>query len=110
MLDEGRYFVWFNTPLGQGAGEVQFLPDGSLIGGDTNFAYSGCWRRIGPRFKAEFCAQRIAPGPPGVFGLDKADVVVSGIATGDPTISGTGFAKQAPGLQLNFMLNRMDER
>jgi hypothetical protein len=107
MLNAGRYFVWFNTPIGQGAGEVDLLPNGDLIGGDTTFTYAGKWKRIGHRFKAEFCAKRVAPGPPGVFGLDKVDLVVSGIATGDPTVSGTGFAKQAPGIQLNFMFNRM---
>lgn len=110
MLNPGRYFIWFNTPIGEGAGEVNLLPNGDLAGNDTNFSYAGKWKRIGHRFKAEFCAKRVAPGPPGVFGLDKVDLVVSGIATGDPTISGIGFAKQAPGLQLNVMFNRMDDR
>lgn len=107
MIRDGRYFVWFNTPIGEGAAEVDLLPNGDLKGRDTTFAYTGHWAQIGDRFKAEIHAKRVAPGPPGVFGMNEIDIVVRGLSTGDPTLSGTGFAKQSPALKLSVMFNRI---
>ena len=41
MITEGKYSVWFKTPVGEGAGEVVFGPDGKLTGGDAMFSFSG---------------------------------------------------------------------
>lgn len=108
MLSEGRYFVWFKTPIGEGASEVVLLPNGDLTGTDTNFSYTGHWAQVAGRFKAGIRAKRFAPGPPGVFGLDEIDIVVRGLSTDEEVVSGFGFAKQAPALKLSITFSRMD--
>ena len=86
---------------------VEFDPNGKLSGGDTTFAYAGQWKQDGERFKATLSAKRIAPGPPGVFGMDEIDIVVSGHSKDGGSASCTGFAKQSPGLKLEVELVRM---
>jgi hypothetical protein len=107
LITQGKYSVWFKTPVGEGAGVVKFGPNGKLSGGDTTFAYVGNWEQVGNRFKSTLSAKRIAPGPPGVFGVDEIDIIVVGHADGDASISCTGFAKQAPGLKLEVTLIRI---
>ncbi len=107
MITQGKYSVWFKTPVGEGAGVVEFGPDGKLSGGDTTFSYFGNWTQEGDRFKAALSARRTAPGPPGVFGMDEIDIVVTGHSDGGVSTSCTGFAKQAPGLKLEVALIRM---
>jgi hypothetical protein len=80
---------------------------GELSGGDTTFSYSGHWRQDGERFKATLLAKRIAPGPPGVFGMDEIDITVSGRSDAGASASCTGFARQSPGLKLDVTLIRM---
>ena len=109
MITEGKYSVWFRTPVGEGAGVVQFGPDGRLSGGDTTFSYSGRWKQEGERFKATLLAKRFASGPPGVFGMDEIDITVTGRSDGDVSASCSGFAKQAPGLKLDVTLIRMGD-
>lgn len=49
LLSEGRYFVWFKTPIGEGASEVELLPNGDLTGADTNLLHrslGSAWRQI----------------------------------------------------------------
>jgi hypothetical protein len=108
LLSEGRYFVWFKTPIGEGAPEVELLANGDLTGGDTNFSYTGRWAQVGERFKADICAKRFAAGPPGVFGLDEIDIVLTGLSNSGEVLSATGFAKQAPALKLSITFSRMD--
>lgn len=88
---------------------VEFAPDGKLSGGDSTFSYEGTWTQEGERFRATLSAKRTLPGPPGVFGLDEVDLVVSGQTDGSSSISCTGFAKQAPGLKLEVVLIRAEE-
>jgi hypothetical protein len=107
VVTEGKYSVWFKTPVGEGAGVVDFGPAGKLTGGDTTFSYSGDWEQNGRRFKAALSAKRTLPGPPGVFGMDEIDIVVSGLSDGGTSVSCTGFAKQAPGLTLEATLIRL---
>ena len=107
MITPGKYSVWFKTPVGEGAGVAEFSPDGTLSGGDSTFAYAGHWTQKGEHFKASLSARRVTPGPPGVFGLDEIDIVVSGRSTGGSSTSCTGFAKQAPGLKLEVELVRI---
>ena len=106
---QGKHSVWFKTPVGEGAGVVEFGPEGKLSGGDTTFAYAGNWMQEGRRFKATLSARRVNPGPPGVFGVDEIDIIVTGQAEDGESISCTGFAKQAPGLKLDVELIRMDD-
>ena len=107
VITPGKYSVWFKTPVGEGAGVVEFGPDGTLDGGDSTFAYAGSWTQQGEHFKASLSARRVEPGPPGVFGLDEIDIVVSGHSVDDSSTSCTGFAKQAPGLKLEVELVRI---
>jgi len=76
-ISPGTYTVQFKTPVGDGAGEVEFSPDGRLRGGDATFAYDGSWSQEGERFKAALSARRVVSGPPGVFGMDQVDIVVT---------------------------------
>jgi hypothetical protein len=111
MITEGKYSIWFRTPIGDGAGMVEFGPNGELSGGDTTFSYIGSWEQDGERFKAAISAKRTAPGPPGVFGMDEIDIIVAGHSDGGVSASCAGFAKQSPGLRLEVTLIRMrDER
>jgi hypothetical protein len=82
MITEGEYSVWFRTPVGEGAGVVKFSASGELTGGDTAFSYPGSWKQNGEQFSASLSAKRIAPGPPGVFGLDEIDIMVVGCSDG----------------------------
>jgi hypothetical protein len=107
LVTQGKYSVWFKTPVGEGAGVVEFGPNGQLNGGDTTFSYIGNWTQEGERFKAALSARRFAPGPPGVFGMDEIDIVVIGHSDDRVSTSCTGFAKQAPGLRLEVELIRM---
>jgi hypothetical protein len=109
VVTQGKYSVWFKTPIGEGAGVVEFGPHGRLTGGDTTFSYSGNWSQVGERFKAALSARRIAPGPPGVFGRDEIDIVVSGDSDGGASVSCNGFAKQSPGLRLDVVLMRIGD-
>lgn len=95
--------------IGEGAGVVEFRPDGKLGGGDATFSYTGNWTQEGKRFKAVLNARRFAEGPPGVFGMDEIDIVVVGHSDGSQSHSCTGFAKQAPGLKLQVELIRLRE-
>jgi hypothetical protein len=54
----GDIFRWFKTPVGEGAGVVEFGPEGKLSGGDTTFSYTGDWEQVGNRFKAVMSATR----------------------------------------------------
>lgn len=107
VITPGKYSVWFKTPVGEGAGVIEFGPDGKLSGGDSTFAYAGLWTQKGEHFKASLSARRVAPGPPGVFGLDEIDIVVSGRSSGSASTSCTGFAKQSPGIKLEVELVRL---
>jgi hypothetical protein len=107
LITEGKYSVWFRTPVGEGAGLVEFSSNGTLSGGDTTFSYIGNWKQDGDRFKAAISAKRIAPGPPGVFGMDEIDISLVGHSDGGASASCTGFAKQSPGLKLEVTLIRL---
>jgi len=96
-ITPGLYSAWFKTPVGEGAGVVELLPDGKLIGGDTTFSYSGTWTLTGDRIKAVYVAKRIADGPPGVFGMDEIEIIFCGHVNDGGSLTCTGFAKQAPG-------------
>lgn len=108
MIIPGRYSSWFKTPVGEGSGIVEVGADGKLGGGDDTFVYGGHWSEDGDRFRATLSAKRNVPGPPGVFGADEVDIVVSGLSDGT-TLRCTGFARQAPGLKLEVVLVRLEK-
>lgn len=108
MITPGRYSSWFKTPVREGSGIVEIGADGKLGGGDDTFVYSGHWSQDGDRFRATLSAKRVVAGPPGVFGVDEVDIVVSGVSDGEGTLTCTGFAKQAPGLKLEVVLMRLE--
>lgn len=108
MITEGKYSVWFRTPVGEGTGIVEFGPNGMLAGGDTSFSYSGYWKQEDERFMAILTSKRFAPGP-SVFGMDEIDITVEGRSKAGVVASCTGFAKQAPGLKLEVTLVRMSD-
>jgi hypothetical protein len=105
-LSEGKYSVWFKTPVGAGAGIAELGSEGVLTGGDPSFAYSGHWEQDGDRFRAAISSKRIADGP-SVFGLNEVDITVTGVSSGGATASCMGSAKPAPNLKLEVTLVRM---
>ena len=109
MLKDGKYSVWFRTPLAEGTGVVVLAPDGKLSGGDTIMSYTGHWRPDGEQFEATLFATRHSPGP-GAFGeVDYLDITLTGRSKGGITASCKGTAKQVPGLMLDATLVRMGD-
>ena len=109
MLRDGKYSVWFRTPLAEGTGVVVLAPDGKLSGGDTIMSYTGHWRTDGEQFEATLFATRHSTGP-GAFGeVDDLDLSLTGRSKGGITASCKGTAKQAPGLTLDATLVRMGD-
>jgi hypothetical protein len=108
VVTAGKYSVWFKTPIGEGAGVVEFDQNGQLHGGDSTFIYEGSWKQVNGRFQAALSAIRNQAGPPGVFGLDELDITLTGLSyDGGTSVSCTGFAKQSPGLPLELTLLRI---
>lgn len=108
MLRNGSYSAWFRTPEGEGTGIV-VIKDGRLTGGDTVIAYDGSYTQDGDKFTATITTRRYAQGQPSVFGIDNVDLTLSGKST-STSASGSGTAKQAPGLRFEVTLIRIDDR
>jgi hypothetical protein len=109
VLKDGKYSVWFRTPLAEGTGVVVLAPDGKLSGGDTIMSYTGHWRPDGEQFEATLFATRHSPGP-GAFGeVDYLDITLTGRSKGGITASCKDTAKQVPGLMLDATLVRMGD-
>jgi hypothetical protein len=107
VLKDGKYSVYFRTPLAEGLGVVVLAPDGNLSGGDTIMSYTGHWRVDGEHFEATLVATRHSPGP-GAFGeVNDLELALTGRSHGGVTASCKGIAKQAPGLTLEATLVRM---
>jgi hypothetical protein len=85
MLSEGKYSIWFKTPVGAGAGVVELGSEGVLTGGDPSFAYSGHWEQDGDRFRAAISSKGIADGP-SVFDLMKSISPSKAPAAGEPPL------------------------
>ena len=104
MLRDGKYSVWFRTPLAEGTGVVVLAPNGRLSGGDTVLSYIGHWRTDGEQFEATVFTARHSPGQPSVFGVDDLDISLTGRSKGGVTASCKGTAKQTPGLSFEATL------
>jgi hypothetical protein len=109
VLKDGKYSVWFRTPLAEGTGVVVLAPNGRLSGGDTVLSYTGHWRTDGEQFEATVFTARHSPGQPSVFGMDDLDISLTGRSKGGVTASCKGTAKQAPGLSFEATLVRMGD-
>ena len=110
MLKDGKYSVYFRTPLAEGLGVVVLAPDGKLSGGDTVMSYTGHWRTAGENFEATLYTKRHSPGEPTAFGgVDDLEITLTGLSKGGVTAWCTGNAKQAPGLKLEATLVRMTD-
>jgi len=107
VLKDGKYSVWFRTPLVEGTGVVVLAPDGKLSGGDTIMSYTGHWRTDGEQFEATLFATRHSPGPGAFGGIDDLEITLTGRSNGGVTASCRETAKQAPGLTLDSTLVRM---
>ena len=105
MLANGRYSVWFRTPLGEGTGVVK-LEDGNVTGRDTVIAYSGAYRQSGDHFSADIAIRRHSPGQLSVFGIDDVDIMLEG-KSGFTTASCRGRSLQAPGMAFEATMIRI---
>jgi hypothetical protein len=106
-IQEGLYRVTFGTPLGAGFG-VAHLADGKLHGGDSMMAYVGTYSDEGGAFTAQVHAfqHSTVPGMAPVLGTTNAQLSVSGTVNGQ-AVNGSGTSPQAPGLTLQFQLERL---
>jgi hypothetical protein len=108
VLKDGKYSVYFRTPLVEGLAVVVLSPDGKLSGRDTVMTYTGHWRTDGELFEATLSTSRHSPGEPTAFGgIDNLDIVLTGRSNGGVAASCKGIAKQALGLTLEATLVRM---
>ena len=107
MLANGKYSVWFRTPLGEGTGIV-VLQDGNISGGDTVIAYGGSYQQDDDVFSADIAIKRHSPGQLSVFGIDDVDISLTGKSTGT-VASCRGKSKQEPGMAFEAtMVRRTD--
>jgi len=107
MLANGKYSVWFRTPLGEGTGIV-VLEDGNISGGDTVIAYGGSYQQDDDAFSAEIAIKRHSPGQLSVFGIDDVDISLTGKSTGT-VASCHGKSKQEPGMAFEATMVRMTD-
>ena len=107
MLENGKYSVWFRTPLGEGTGVV-LLRDGELTGGDTVLAYTGSYDQDGNAFSVNIATRRHSPGQLSVFGIDNVDLTLEGKTAGRVG-SCRGTTRQAPGMTFEATIIRMTD-
>lgn len=102
MLKDGRYAAWFRTSRGQGTGVVD-LNEGRISGSDSFFTYGGSYCIEEERFSAVLTVRRHADGQPSVFGLDEAEVYLSGVCNG-LVATCSGAAREAPDVRFEATL------
>jgi hypothetical protein len=107
MLENGKYSVWFRTPLGEGTG-IAVCEDGKITGRDTVIAYSGTYTLSGDDFSADVAIKRHSPGQLSVFGIDDVDIEITGRCIG-VTASCQGKSKQPPGMAFEATMIRIAE-
>lgn len=103
----GTWVVNFNTPLGGGAGVV-VLNDGKLRGGDSMMIYYGSYNENANKLDVDlrFHAHTVVPGMGSVFGIDQADIHLSGTVTGGMNAQLTGSSPQANGVTITVSMQR----
>jgi hypothetical protein len=102
MLENGNYSAWFRTPNGDGTGIV-ILFNGTIIGGDSFFEYSGWYEQSGDRLTAIVRTRRLCDGPPAVFGIDEVELKLEGRCQGQLGIF-AGASEQAPCVSVEVTL------
>ena len=109
MISNGKYSIWFKTPLGEGTGSLE-LGDGKVTGGDTVISYSGSYSEDGDRFTAAISTRRHAPGQPSLFGagIDNVDLTVTGQSKAKWIVC-SGTVKQVPGLTIEASFVRLPD-
>ena len=106
-MREGIYKVQFQTQLGAGAGVV-VARDGKMWGGDSGIFYVGTYSDDGGNITASVAIDRhtVHPGIASVFGVDRANITLTGKDTGK-TITMTGKAAQAPSISFQAILTHL---
>jgi hypothetical protein len=87
------------------AGGVVALLDGKVLGGDSQYFYSGAYRKEGENFSAKLRVQAFVTGAVAVFGMPLSffDLDVVGILR-DGEGSAVGTMAALPGVQLHMKL------
>lgn len=107
MIENGTWVARFATPLGNGAGVV-VLTDGKLRGGDSMMTYIGSYNETGDKLNVDMrsVAHTAVPGTASVFGVNQADISLSGTVSDAMNANLTGTSPQAPGVTLTVTLQR----
>ena len=108
-MRDGLYKVAFRTQLGEGTG-VAYLHGGKLHGGDSLQYYVGEYHTEGDHFRAAVASKRHSslPGARSVFGIDTANIVLTGKSSGDHG-DFEGTAREAPGVKFTASLQRISD-
>lgn len=108
-MRDGLYKVHFKTPMGEGGGVV-YTAGGKLWGGDAGLYYVGSYTEAGDKLTASVNTNRHTqwPGLASVFGVDRVTIALNGTVSGD-TVTCTGTAAQAPGVQFGCVLTRISD-
>ena len=110
MIREGLYKVEFKTQIGMGYGVV-LIRSGKLWGGDTGMFYIGSYTEDGNKIVANVAIDRhsrTAAIPTSVFGVERANITLTGVVSGD-VVTTTGTAREAPGVTFQATLRFLSE-
>src|ERR1700744_5192474 len=102
MFKDGTYSAWFKSPLGDGAGVVEFT-DGTLRARDSILLYDGNYETSGDNLKVGMRSRRHSPGQASIFGVDEFQLSFDGTVLGN-TIVCRGTADVAPGVTVEVTL------
>ena len=102
MFKDGTYSAWFKSPLGDGAGVVEFT-DGTLRARDSILLYDGTYETSGDNLKVVMRSRRHSPGQASIFGVDEFQLSFDGTVLGN-TIVCRGTADVAPGVTVEVTL------
>jgi T3SS negative regulator,GrlR len=108
-MHDGLYKVTFYTPRGTGTGVVTLL-DGRVRGGNASNFYLGTYVSDGEHVSAQVTTRvhtRIS-GTVFLFGVESAHIRLSGSLRGS-TGHFTGTAREAPGIQLRAVLEKLSD-
>lgn len=84
------------------------LQNGKIRGGDSGICYTGTYSETGDQVTARVVTDRHThtPGVGAVFGIDRANISLSGTSMGD-SAQMTGTAAEVPGVRLQAILTRI---
>lgn len=64
---EGKYTIKFKTPLGEDGGFI-IMDGGKIVGGDSNYIYTGSYYKKGKALKARILIQNYTGKETSIFG------------------------------------------